>query len=121
MTGYAKMIDDMCKILQNRNLGTRYGHLTVPVLLLMDDITLKADSAVELQTMLDMVHHQAMKYHVRFGANKCKVMSVAEKSRIGDSWNLGKTQLTTCTTYKYLGETISNDCTLKTHLEIKAR
>ena len=54
-------------------------------------------------------------------ANKCKVMSVAGKSRTGDSWNLGKTQLTSCITYKYLGETISNDFTLKTHLEIKAR
>ena len=29
-------------------------------------------------------------------------------------WSLGKTQLTTCTSYKYQGETISNDCTLKT-------
>ena len=35
----------------NLGLRTRYGHMTIPSLLLMDDITLMADSPIELHSM----------------------------------------------------------------------
>ena len=117
--GYAKMVDDMCETLTNSNRGTRYGHMSIPALLLMDDITLLADSPMEIQQM-DTIHHQAMKYHVRFGANKCKVMPVNDDDRVL-SWKLGPVQLETCTSYRYLGEVISRDCSLKEHLASKTK
>ena len=36
-------------------------------------------------------------------------------------WRLGSTQLKVSTSYRYLGETITSDCTIKNHLETKGR
>jgi hypothetical protein len=92
----------MCQILTTSNVGTNYGHATIPALMLIDYITLVADCAVEIQRMLDIIHNQAMKYHVRFVEDKCKVMF---------GWQLGTTKRLVCTSYMYLGETITSDCT----------
>ena len=123
MTEYAKMVDDMCEVLTNSNVCTNYGHDTVPALLLMDDITLMADSAVQLQHMLDIIHNQAMNYHVRFGEDKCKVMLVGDNDSNMFGWQLGNTKLGVCTrtSYTYLGETITSDFTMLKHLENKGR
>ena len=85
----------------------------------MDDITLIADSPVELQRMLNVIHEQANRYHVIFGQTKCKVLIVASKETSG--WSLGNLPLETCQNYKYLGETISHDGKLSTHLQNKQR
>ena len=67
VTEYSKMVDSMCTVFEEQGVGTRYGHIIIPSLLLMDDITLMADSPTELQSMLRIVHHQANKYHAKFG------------------------------------------------------
>ena len=88
VTEYSKMIDEMCEVLTNGNIGAKYGHLSIPTLLLMDDITLLADTPTQLQRMLDITFQQARKYHVCFGANKCKVMTVNPDKNRNLGWML---------------------------------
>ena len=83
----------------------------------MDDITLMADSLTELQSMLRIVHHQANKYHAKFGTNKCKIMTTGDTAE--REWLLGNSKLEQCCTYKYLGEITSRDGSLMPHLRVK--
>ena len=117
VTEYSKMVDSMCEVFEEQGVGTRYGHIIIPSLLLMDDITLMADSPTEFQSMLRIVHHQASKYHAKFGTNKCKIMTTGDTAE--REWLLGNSKLEQCCTYKYLGETISRDGSLMPHLRAK--
>ena len=90
---YATMVDNMCETIVNSNMGAKYGHITISALLLMDDITLISNTPTELQSMLGIIHMQAMKFHVRFGDDKCKVMLVNNKDPSNYVWRLGCTQL----------------------------
>ena len=114
VTEYSKMVDSMCAVFEEQGVGTRYDHIIIPSLLLMDDITLMADSPTELQSM--HVHHQANKYHAKFGTNKCKIMTTGDTAE--REWLLGNSKLEQCCTYKYLGETISRDGSLMPHLRV---
>ena len=92
VTQYAKMIDTMCETLADRRgLGTKYRQLTISSLLLMDDITLIADSPHELQQMLNVIHNQALKYHVIFGKNKCTNVTIGYNH--DNNWTLGNLKL----------------------------
>ena len=73
------MVDNMCETIVISNMGAKYGHITIPALLLMGDITLIADTPTELQSMIKIIHIRAMKFHVRFGDDKGKVMMVNNK------------------------------------------
>ena len=53
------------------------------------------------------------------GESKCQVMQVGKKITPPDTWSLGEKSIKNTTTYKYLGETITNDNKNKTNLEIK--
>ena len=55
VTEYAKMVDNMFETIVNSNMGAKYGHITISALLLMDDITLIADTPTELQSMLSII------------------------------------------------------------------
>ena len=115
------MVDNMYETIVNSNMGAKYGHITISALLLMDDITLIADTPTELQSMLSIIHMQVMKFHVRFGDDKCKVMMVNNKDPSNYGWRLGSTQLKVSTSYRYLGEAITPDCTITNHLNTKGR
>ena len=97
VTQYAKMVDTMCETLADRGLGTKYGHLTISSLLLMDDITLIADSPHELQQMLNVIHNQALRHHVMFGEKKCKVITIGENH--DNNWTLGNIHLDVLESY----------------------
>ena len=87
VTEYSKMVDSMCAVFEEQGVGTRYGHIIIPSLLLMDDITLMTNSQAGLQSMLRIVHHQANKYHAKFGTDKCKIMTTGDTAE--REWLLG--------------------------------
>jgi hypothetical protein len=62
-----------------------------------------------IQYDITLIHNQTIKYHVRFGEDQCKVMVVGDNNTNMFDWQLGKTKLGVCTSYKYLGETITSD------------
>ena len=62
-------------------------------------------AAQTLQTMLDVTNHVALKYHLQFGAAKCKAIGKGKGRK--SNLKLNGEVLEEVTTYKYLGEIIN--------------
>ena len=54
---------------------------------------------------------------LEWGAQKCQVMQVGRKIKVPDTWTLGEKQICNTTSYKYLGDTITNDGKNKVNIE----
>ena len=86
----------------------------VDSLLWMDDVCLIHHDQEKRQEILNVTNYFAQKYHIEFGAAKCKVVKIGEgtKSEI----RLNNKILEEVTSYKYLGELINNKSNLEDHL-----
>ena len=72
---YATLMVEIAKELQQRNLEieTQQNYI-LDSLLWMDDVCLIHHDLQKLQEILDVTNHVANKYHIQFGATKCKVV-----------------------------------------------
>ena len=112
---YATLIDEIAKELKQRNLGYETeAKVKLDSLLWMDDVCLIHHDLNKLQEILDITNHVANKYHIQFGAAKCKVIrrGRGEKSAL----KLNGEVLEEVSTYKYLGEVINNKGNLSDHI-----
>ena len=112
---YAALIDEISKELNQKGLDLKTnGKITIDSLLWMDDVCLIHHDLESLQIMLDVTNHVALKYHIQFGAAKCKEIRKGEgrKSKL----KLNGEVLEEETTYKYLGEVINNKGNLTDHI-----
>ena len=91
-----------------------YENTNIDSLLWMDNVCLIHHDLETLQEMLDTTNHVALKYHIQFGAAKCKVIrkGKGKKSKL----KLNGEILEEVTTYKYLGEIINNKGNLSDHI-----
>ena len=64
--------------------------------------------------MLDVTNHVALKYHIQFGAAKCKVIRKGKGRK--SNLKLNGEVLEEVATYKYLGEIINNKGNLTYHI-----
>ena len=64
--------------------------------------------------MLDVTNHVALKYHIKFGAAKCKVIRKGKVRK--NSLKLNGEVPEKLTTYKCLGEVINNKGNLADHI-----
>ena len=104
---YATLMDEITKELQEKKQGlTMKNGTTLHDLLWMDDVALIHEDPKMLQLMMDTTNHVAMKYHVEFGAPKCKVVRCGpgRKPKI----ELNGQVLEKVKAYKYLGVMINN-------------
>jgi len=86
----------------------------------MDDMTLVADTADQLQTMLNIANSFGQKWQLKFSPRKSKVMIVNSANPPPCLWFLGDIRLEVCTTYRYLnGEYVTHDLLLNEHLDSK--
>ena len=118
-TEFAALVDRCETDLQNAGLGVDHGPDRVASLLLMDDIILVADSAGQLQEMLDVMDNFAKEWHLTFSQAKSKIMivrpsstgnTIPSRASFGPNmWKLGEHILNETNTYTYLGEVIAND------------
>ena len=112
---YATPIDEIAKELKQHNQGyATKTNITLYSLLWMDDVCLIHHNLQELQLILDTTNHVANKYHIQFGAAKCKVIKRGKGKTSSLTLN-GKT-LEEVPTYKYLGEIINNKGNLTDHI-----
>ena len=81
----------------------------------MDDVSLIHNDRDKLQQMLDITNHVAKKYHIEFGAAKCKVVKTGKGTSSKLTLN-GQTR-EEVEAYKYLGEMINNKGNLSTHIK----
>ena len=118
---YATLIDEISKELRIRNQGvTTAAGTKIDSLLWIDDVCLIHSDRDELQQMLDTTNHVAKKYHIEFGAAKCKVVKIGKgpSSKI----TLNGQILEEVEAYKYLGEMINNKGNLSAHItELKKK
>ena len=120
---YATIIDEIAKELKLRNLGYETkSKVKLASLLWMDDVYLIHHDLNKLQEILDITNHVANKYHIQFGAAKCKVIRRGRRKK--SSLKLIGEILEEVSTYKYLGEVINNKGNLSdpiTEIEKKVR
>ena len=113
---YATLIDEISKELRIRNQGvkTKSGSV-IESLLWMDDVCLIHSDRNELQQMLDVTNHVAKKYHIEFGAAKCKVVKIGRGPT--SKLTLNGQILEEVESYKYLGEMINSKGNLAAHIK----
>ena len=112
---YATIIDEIAKELKLRNLGYETkSKVKLDSLLWMDDVYLIHHDLNKLQEILDITNHVANKYHIQFGAAKCKVIRRGRRKK--SSLKLIGEILEEVSTYKYLGEVINNKGNLSDHI-----
>ena len=112
---YATLIDEIAKELKQKKLGFEtQANIVLDSLLWMDDVCLIHHDLKKLQEILDVTNHVANKYHIQFGAAKCKVIKLGKGKKSNLKLN-GET-LQEVQAYKYLGETINNKGTLADHI-----
>ena len=75
-------------------------------LLWMDDVCLIHHDLDELQKILNVTNHVANKYHIQFGASKCKVVKNGKGKK--SALKLNGEILEEVPSYKYPGEIINN-------------
>ena len=112
---YATIIDEIAKELNQRQLGiTIEGLGKLGCLLWMDDVALVHHDLKELQLMMDATNDIAQRYHIEFGAAKCKVVRIGPGKR--SNIKLGNTTLEETDNYKYLGEILNKKASRKDHI-----
>ena len=85
----------------------------------VDDVMSATTGKTNQQSVLKIVDEFAVKNKLEWGETKCQVMQVGRKCKVPDEWQLGDKKIKNTTSYKYLGETITNDNKNKQNLEIK--
>ena len=113
---YATLIDEIAKELKKNNIGLQTKQGTqLNTLLWMDDVCLIHHDLTTLQEMLDITNYVAKKYHIEFGAAKCKVVKIGpgQESKI----MLNNTILEEVPKYKYLGKIYNTKGNLEEHLK----
>ena len=82
----------------------------------MADVCLIHHNLEELQHILNTTNHVANKYHIQFGAAKCKVIKRGKGKTSAEKLTLNGETLEEVPTYKYLGEIINNKSNLTDHI-----
>ena len=97
------------------------GDVKIPSLLFVDDNVSFAEGYEQQQMTLNSVNEFAIKHKIEWGASKCKTMEIGNHKEKQTTWKLGNKEIEKCSTYKYLGEQISqngkNEVNLKERLE----
>ena len=109
---FSKLMDTLSEELQPTGMGYHLSNsLLIVVLLWVDDVLTCAVGVEEQEQILRKVDEFAKKHRLQWGQSKCNVMRVGvhEKNSENGTWHLGTMPIDETTTYKYLGDIISND------------
>ena len=105
-------------------MGTRCLYLTIESLLFMDDISAIAESKQELTKMLQVIDNFISKWQLKVNQNKRAIIVFNEKYNVNRKKenlkiNIGNKVLESRNSYKYLGEIITPNLKVATHLQAK--
>ena len=108
---FSKMMDVLSEELQPSGMGFHLSEsLSIAVLLWVDDVLSFATGETEQEEILKRVDEFARKHKLQWGQSKCNVMRIGvHKNNEKKNWNLGTMEIEEATTYRYLGDHISND------------
>ena len=115
---YALLIDEIGKEIKKEKLGIEVNPgEKIGCLMWMDDIALIADTAEEMQKMLNITNDIANRYHIEFGQEKSKTMRIGKKTTRMEQLKLGHKDLEECEKYKYLGKMVNKKNNQEDHIE----
>ena len=110
-------LNDLVNELKSLNLGIKFGHLKICMLLYADDIVLISDNENHLQKMLSHVHTWCKKWQLSINTDKTQVVHFRKKTkqRSKYTFKIGQQIIQTVPKYKYLGIFVDefltfNDC-----------
>ena len=117
---FSRMIDELEAELKKEGLGVEYLEFLISCLLFVDDIILIADSADELQLMLDVCYRLFSKFHLKISQSKSKVIVFNKKAATKlRTWTFGPLVLDEVFKYKYLGHFINSVLNMNDDIEHK--
>ena len=117
---FSSFMDRAVKDLQDLGLGIHYSDtILLTILLLMDDVTLTAETPHELQILLNTFFSFACRWHLTINFSKSKIMVYGHFIGPLPLFQIGNAILDICDSYKYVGEVIDNKGTLMKHLNLK--
>ena len=114
---FSLFINGLAKKINAETKGIKVGERRVRLLLYADDIVLLAESAKDLQKMLDIVTQYSRQWRFRVNPKKGKseVMLFGRKPRNKDrKWKLAGVEIGETSMYKYLGIELRSGLNLHT-------
>ena len=115
---YALVMDEIAKEITKTNKGCPIPgnpNDKLGCLLWMDDVVLVTNNELEIQELLDITHATAGKYHIEFGQEKSKYMTIGTNKEL--TLNLGAMKIEKAKVYKYLGEIIHEKMSLDPNIK----
>ena len=107
---FSKLMDTLAEELQATGKGFKLSdEQIIAVLLWVDEVISCVDGEKEQEEILEKIHQFALKHRLVWGQSKCKVMRIGKHTNGPREWKLGDIIIEETTTYKYLGDIISND------------
>ncbi len=103
---YLIFVNTLIDFLKKLNIGLSYGQIWLAVLLFCDDTVILANSAEELQTLIDAVHSHCQEWRFELSPSKTVVMTVACPFQ-SHQFTLNGEPLTEVEQTRYLGSIIS--------------
>ena len=103
------MMDSPASDMMNQGLGFEIDGMKISSLLFVDDNVSFAKGYEQQQIRLNSVNGFAIKHKIEWGASKCKTMEIANRREKRTKWKLGDKEIERCSTYRYLGEQISQN------------
>ena len=115
------MMDRLAERLLNISIGFQLTINTrIPVLLWVDDVTSCMVGKEDQRTILQQVNQFGKDHKLRWGKDKCQVMRVGKHNKNNEeTWKIGEMEIGETTTYKYLGDTVTNDGRNRKNLELR--
>ena len=118
---FSKQMDTISEnFISQDNLNIKVNSkLSIGALVWVDDVLSCTLGIRNQRSVLETVDDFARRNKLEWGESKCKVMQVGKKVKVPEKWQLGEKNISNTTSYKYLGDTITNDGKNKTNLELK--
>ena len=116
---FAKQMDVLSEtFIENKNLNFPVNEdFSIGCLEYVDDVMTCTLGKKNQNKALSRVDEFAQMSKLEWGAEKCQVMQVGRKIKVPETWTLGPKQIRNTTSYKYLGDTITNDGKNKVNIE----
>ena len=118
---FSKLMDVISEIIKQEGLGIKITEeIMIGVLLWVDDVVACVEGEEELTKILKILDNFAKDHKLKWSIEKCKVMPIGNHTK-KEEWQFGDEKIKKCTSYKYLGDIITNNGKNKENLEERKR
>ena len=107
---FSKMMDLLSEEVDASSEGVRINKdLLIAILLWVDDVVSTVEGKENQEKILKRIDEFAKRHKLKWGQDKCRIMRVGKHTEETKDWKLGEMPIEKCSTYKYLGDTLTSD------------